>query len=91
MLRNQGKPIELTFRCCCCCCLLLLLQVANTLAKEVLTSPGQEVEVISTNEVEGGGRLGTQGAWKFKHQGFRRAQGRSIETEEQTCGGRWQL
>jgi len=29
--------------------------VAETLAKEVLTAPGQEVEVKSTNEVRGGG------------------------------------
>lgn len=31
--------------------LLLLLQVANTLAKEVLTAPGQDVQVVSTNVV----------------------------------------
>jgi hypothetical protein len=31
--------------------LLLLLQVANTLAKEVLTAPGQEVTVVATNQV----------------------------------------
>jgi hypothetical protein len=31
--------------------LLLCRQVANTLAKEVLTAPGQEVTVVATNQV----------------------------------------
>ncbi len=36
-----------------CCKLppLPLLQVANTLAKEVLTAPGNEVNIVSTNQV----------------------------------------
>lgn len=46
--------------CCCCCC----LQVANTLATEVLTAPGQEVAVVATSQVGGAAALTTSIACK---------------------------